>query len=99
MDVRPIDPRDTDTEEAFPAYRVHFWERQAGHPGVAPEAVGHVSYEFELTGAHSVFEALAWAEANAGANRTFTLYVATIGRSLIRLAGTDPTENPGPLEG
>lgn len=99
MDVRPIDPRDTDTEEAFPAYRVHFWERQAGHPGVAPEDVGHVSYEFELTGAHSVFEALAWADANAGANRTFTLYVATIGRSLIRLAGTDPTENPGPLEG
>lgn len=99
MDVRPIDPRDTVTEEAFPAYRVHFWERQAGHPGVAPEDVGHVSYEFELTGAHSVFEALAWADANAGANRTFTLYVATIGRSLIRLAGTDPTENPGPLEG
>ena len=52
-----------------------------------------------LTGAHSVFEALAWAEANAGPNRTFTLYVATIGRSLIRLAGTDPTATPEPLEG
>jgi hypothetical protein len=36
--------------------------------------------KFELTGAHSVFEALAWAEANAGPNRTFTLYVATVGR-------------------
>ena len=99
MHVRPTDPRDTETEEAFPAYRVYFWERQAGHPGVAPEHVGHVSHEFELTGAHSVFEALAWAEANAGPNRTFTLYVATIGRSLIRLAGADPTANPGPVEG
>ncbi len=34
-----------------------------------------------------------------GPNRIFTLYVATIGRSLIRLAGTDPTANPGPFEG
>jgi len=65
---------------------------------VPPEHVGPASYEFELTGAHSVFEALAWAEANAGPNRTFTLYVATVGRSLIRLAGTDPTETAGPLE-
>ena len=99
MDVRPIDPRDTETEEAFPGYRVHFWERQAGPAGVAPEDVGHVSYEFELAGAHSVFEAVAWAEANAGPNRTFTLYVATVGRSLIRLAGTDPTASPEPFEG
>ena len=66
---------------------------------MAPEYVGHASYEFELTGAHSVFEALAWAEANAGPNRTFTLYVAKTGRSLIRLAGIDPTANPGPVEG
>jgi hypothetical protein len=99
MDVRPIDPRDTDTEEAFPAYRVYFWERQAGHPGLAPEHVGHTSYEYELTGAHSVFEALAWAEANAGPNRTFTLYVATTGPSLIRLVGSDPTATPEPFEG
>ena len=90
MDVRPIDlPPPTGSLLGAPA----------GHPGVAREHVGHVSYEFELTGAHSVFEALAWAEANAGPNRTFTLYVATIGRSLIRLAGADPTANPGPVEG
>jgi hypothetical protein len=52
-----------------------------------------------VTGAHSVFEALAWAEANAGPNRTFTLYVATTDHRLIRLAGTDPTADTEPFEG
>ncbi len=50
MDVRPINPRDIDTE-VEPRYRVYFWSADRGR-----------SDEFELTGAADVRDALSWAE-------------------------------------
>jgi len=69
----------------LPSYRVYFWK-------------GNSSNEYELTGCRNVREALAWADENAGADRTYTLYVVvdTDGiRSLVRLFGIDPTKHRG----
>jgi hypothetical protein len=53
VDVRPIDPRDIDTE-VEPRYRVYFRSADRGR-----------SDEFELTGAADVREALSRAESKA----------------------------------
>ena len=90
MDVRPVDPRDTTWEEHEPAYRVYFWRAELQPIGLRQ---GFVSEEFEVTGS-DVQEVIAWAEATAGADRTYTLYALV--RSLegelglVRLAGVDP---------
>lgn len=62
MDVRPIDPRDIDTE-VEPRYRVYFSSADRGR-----------SDEFELTGAADVREALSWAESQPQ-GRDFELLV------------------------
>ena len=53
--------------------------------------------EFEVTGA-DVQEVIAWAEATAGSDRTYTLYARVQRREgepgLVRLAGADPLRTP-----
>ncbi|MGH2808254.1 MAG: hypothetical protein ACRDKT_13375 [Actinomycetota bacterium] len=84
MRTRPIDPRDTEIQIDFPTYRVYFWERQNPHPDS-----GYISYEYEIDEVADVHEVVRWAEANSGV-RTFTLYIV-VDKTLIRLAGDDPT--------
>ncbi len=103
MHVRVVDPRDVSGTYETPAYRVYFWKRPivAALPeGVREDQVMYGSYEYELTGCHNVREALAWAEENAGADRSFTLYacISTEETTLVRLFGIDPTKNPGDRE-
>ena len=94
MDVRPIDPRDTTWEIDKPAYRVYFWTRVPQPIGFP---MGIASEEFEVTKA-DVQEVIAWAEATAGSDRTYTLY-ALVQRperefGLVRLAGADLLRTP-----
>ena len=84
MEVRPIDPRDTEMEIDFPIFRVFFWKRQSDRPDS-----GFQSDEYELVNARDVHEMMQWAEANAG-DRTFTAYVV-VDKTLVRLSGQDPT--------
>jgi hypothetical protein len=103
MQIQPVDPRDTSWEVSLPAYRVYFWKRRAGSvpEGVPTERVGYSSREFELTGFHNIREVLAWADENAGSDRTYTLYaVVSRGeeRGLVRLYGVDPTRHKGDEE-
>jgi hypothetical protein len=92
--VRPVDPRDTTWEEHEPAFRVYFWKAKPQPIGLRP---GFASEEFEVTGS-DVREVIAWADATAGSDRTYTLYALV--RSLegelglIRLAGVDPLRRP-----
>jgi hypothetical protein len=62
--------------------------------------MGFAAVEFEVTGA-DVRETIAWAEATAGADRTYTLYaVAQCAEGelgLLRLAGADPLSTPHPV--
>jgi hypothetical protein len=91
VDVRPVDPRDTTWEVDEPAYRVYFWRRVPQPIGLSP---GFESEEFDVAGA-DVQEVIAWVEATAGSDRTYSLYALL--RSLegqlglVRLAGADPT--------
>jgi hypothetical protein len=95
MDVRPVDPRDTDSEVSFPVYRVYFWDQPPAPPDVPPEMVGYRSDEYELGGVRDVHEVLQWAEENAK-GRTFTLHIV-YDQTLIRLAGADPTQSDAQL--
>jgi len=81
----PIDSRDQRWEDDSPAYRVCFWQLAGGR-----------SEEWELTEA-DVAEVLAWADAHAG-DRTVSVWVVhqdAAGLGAIRLAGIDPTTDPG----
>ena len=93
MDIRPVDPRDTDWEMTCTSFRVYFWKAQPSPP-IAPEhRGGHDSTEFEISGVE-VGEVLEWAEATAPRGSTYTVYaVVEQGgeRGLVRLAGVDPT--------
>jgi hypothetical protein len=85
MDVRSMSPQDVNWRSDLPAYRVHFWK-------------GSSAYEYELTECHNVREAIAWAEENAGADRSYTLYAVVdrdSTRGLVRLFGVDPTKHTG----
>jgi hypothetical protein len=91
VDVRPVDPRIEDSTVNDPVYWVVFWARQASHGGAEP---GYRSDEYDVRGASSVHEVLAWAEANAGRGRSFVVYVFDEQqRRTIRLAGTDPFDS------
>jgi hypothetical protein len=70
MDVRPIDPRDIDTE-VEPRYRVYFWSADRGR-----------SDEFELTGVADVREALSWAESQPRAE-TSNCWLSSVRRPCI----------------
>ena len=91
--LRSVDPRDTTWEANAPSYRVHFWRRPPGEP---PSGMGTMAYElesFEVDGV-DVAAVLAWAEATASPDRTYTLYALVHcdgAAGLVRLAGTDPT--------
>jgi hypothetical protein len=92
VEIRPTDRTDIDHEFGTPAYRVCFWKDGR-------------AWWYDLIGAINVREAFAWADENAGADRTYTLYavfdmpfpgntemeVATR-RVLVRLFGVDPTK-------
>jgi hypothetical protein len=94
MQARRVDPRDALTEETYPEYHVTFWERLWAPADIPLSRVGWRSDDWSLVGATSVFEVLAWADAH----RAHTVSVFTLERSLIRLAGTDPTD-PGSWAG
>lgn len=91
MEVRPVDPRDTERSEDSPVYRVYFWERMSA-PGIPDERMGYKSDEYELLDATDVREVLDWAEKHAGPNRTFTVYVR-LDRCEIKLFGRGPTQH------
>jgi hypothetical protein len=66
--------------------------------GVSEDRLVYTSFEYELTGCNNVREALAWADENAGADRSFTLYAVVDRdgrRGLVRLFGVDPTKHKG----
>jgi hypothetical protein len=54
VEVRRVDPRDTEWEIPSPAYRVYFFDRDARE-----------SSEFQLEGALDVDEVLRWVEQEA----------------------------------
>jgi hypothetical protein len=97
MSIRPVDPRDVSWEVDRPYYRVYFWRRGTAPPGHPEDRVGAIAEEFELSACVDVNEAIGWATANVGDDRTYTLY-ALVSRQgekgLIRLFGVDPTK-PG----
>jgi hypothetical protein len=89
MQVRQVDPRDTQWEVPQPVYRVYFWERQMPQ---RPDS-GWASDEWQLEDA-DINEVVDWARDNA-AGRRFVVYAKVIGGQpdgpgLIRLLGTDP---------
>jgi hypothetical protein len=99
MLAQPVDPRDQRWEVPKPIYRVYFWERQA------PERTdsGWTSNEWRLEDT-DIDEVLEWAQAKA-ASRRFVVYAEVTGGQpdglgLVRLVGTDPTDDqarsPGP---
>ena len=67
MEVRRIDPRDTEWEQDFPTYRVHFFT----DPG--PGLHGWTSDEFELQQAQDVKAVIEWADKEAR-GRTYIIY-------------------------
>jgi len=86
MQATRVDPRDVQSENRQPTYRVYFWD----HPQ-------HASDEWRLTENSSVHEVLAWAVANAGLHRTYQIWVEApdpLGRlEMILLAGGDDPSN------
>jgi hypothetical protein len=94
MNARPVDRCDINHEFGIPTYRVCFWNG------------AHASW-YELVAPGNVRQAIAWADENAGSDRTYTLYavidmpppgeaeieIATR-RAMVPLFGVDPTKNP-----
>ena len=89
-----MDPRDTQWEDDAPAYRVYLWHRPPPPDGVRIEdAMWHCD-EHRLTGAEDVAEVIAWAQATARPDQSFTVHVEHRDGDrpgLIRLMGVDPT--------
>ena len=99
MIAEGVDPRDIIWEADDPVYRVYFWHQPPAPEGIPQEQVMFHCDEWRLSGAGDVHEVLAWAEQHKGA-RSYTLYAehdedrgGAFARGLIRLAGTDPTED------
>lgn len=100
VEVSKATSTDLDVEVEAPAYRVCFWKQTT--PGQGASAAW-----YELTGAVNVRQAVAWADENARADQTYTVYalfdmpwpgktemeIATR-RVLVRLFGVDPTRHP-----
>jgi hypothetical protein len=85
MEVRPVSPLEINWDSDLPAYHVYFWKGSSAH-------------EYELTGCHNVREAMAWADENAGADRSYTLYAVVVRdrqRGRVRLFGVEPTRHKG----
>ena len=95
MQVRPVDPRDTEWEEGLPTYRVHFFT----DPG--PGVHGWTSDEFEIRQAPDVRAVLDWAEEEA-AGRTYIVCALVVvphqtSSGLLTLSGHDPNRPADPL--
>lgn len=101
MDVDLAGRTDIDVEVEAPAYRVCFWKQSSPDKGAS-------AAWYDLTGdSVNVRQAIAWADENARADRTYTVYalfdipwpgatemeIATR-RVMVRLFGVDPTKNP-----
>jgi hypothetical protein len=104
MNVERAGSTDLDFTIDAPAYRVCFWRQPI--PGQGASA-----WWYELSGIVSVRQAIAWAEENARADQTYTLYALfdlpwpgetpmehATRRVLVRLFGIDPTKDPGDRE-
>jgi hypothetical protein len=82
-------------------HRVGFWMQQTPRSGtdISPEDMGW-SVELHDLRAEDVHEVIAWADAKAGADQSYTLYIRLVdGRApgedlLVQIAGADPTRNP-----
>jgi hypothetical protein len=102
LEIRSADPTAISSTFESPSYRVYFWKRaQAPNPlpeGFREDQLGYTAYEYELAGAHNVGEVIAWADENAGSDRSFTVYAVVdlgVGKALVRLFGIDPTRYTG----
>jgi hypothetical protein len=87
--VHQVDPRDIRWEVDHPSYRVYFWHQPSPDPA---DSMWH-SDEWEIGGA-DVDQVLTWASDHA-AGRRYVIYVRVDDRDglgLVRLLGTDPTE-------
>ena len=95
MDIDPANVQAIQWERDEPTYHVYFWKRGPEHPGIPPEKIAYYASESEISGARDVVEVLEWAKANAGPDRTYTVYVVADGRTddagVLRVFGTDPT--------
>ena len=94
MEVRSVDPRDTEWGEDFPAYRVSFFTDP--WPGLH----GWTSDEFEIWQAPGVHSVVEWA-ANEADGRTYLVYALVpaprpTGRGLLTLLGHDPNRATDP---
>jgi hypothetical protein len=94
MEVRRVDPRDTEWEEDFPTYRVYFFT----DPG--PGLHGWTSDEFELKQAEDVQAVIDWSEKEAD-GRTYIIYVLVpaphpTSSGLLTLLGHDPNRPTDP---
>ena len=80
MLVSSVDPRDQTWEVTHPSYRVYFHNAHGA------------AEELEITGT-DVSEIIGWAETERR-GRTYVLYVCVTvhGLGLVRLQGSDPTE-------
>jgi hypothetical protein len=94
VEVRRVDPRDTEWEEDYPTYRVYFFT----DPG--PGLHGWTSDEFELRRAPDVGSVIEWAEKEAG-GRTYIVYAVVptprpASSGLLTLSGHDPNRSTDP---
>lgn len=94
MEVRRVDPRDTEWEEDFPTYRVYFFTE----PG--PGLYGWTSDEFEIRQATDVRTVIEWADSQA-AGRPYILYALVraphpTGSGVLTLMGHDPNRPTDP---
>jgi hypothetical protein len=94
MNVRPVDPRDTEWQVDRPLYRVVVWEPTTkGSDG--PKELGFHAAEFELSEVRDIDEVLAWVRERSRSGVMATVYVVVDlagRRGLIRLVGSDPTQ-------
>ena len=86
MEIRPVDPRDTQWEVDAQAYRVYFWDTQTW-----------ACEETRVTGVADVAEVLDWAAGYAGVREILVYLELTSGLGvsarrpgLVRLSGRDP---------
>jgi hypothetical protein len=93
VEIRAVDPRDITTFQESPVYRVTFYSRPEGSPGVPVHLIGLVVEDYDLVGVRDVHEALTWAKVTAG-DRAYRIgIITTCGeeRVCIELAGIDLT--------
>lgn len=99
MIIEGVDPRDTQWENDWPAYRVYFWHQPPAPDGIAQEHMMRHCDEYRLTEVRDVQQVLAWAHDRARPDQTFVVYVEHLDGhriGLARLFGTDPNSSAPP---